>query len=339
MTPGEYGDLIKYIIDNVKGIEKTIVSTHCHNDLGLAVANSLAGVLNGAGQVECTINGIGERAGNAALEEVVMTMRTKPDIYSTTTFIDTTKLVSISHLLGEITGHKVPSNKAIVGKNAFAHSSGIHQHGILVNKQTYEIMDPKNVGFESTQLILSKHSGKHALEHRLQELGIDVENISMDEIFTAFKALADKKKKVYDDDLMMLVMDQKPKPYFVLISAEVKSKFKEKVVSKVTMKAGNAILKHTGRGDGAVAALYKAFRSACKIEGGLQEFSINSFTPGESALAVVSIEWLDSNGDIWQGNGHDLDIVMAAGQAFIDMLNRRHMVKNIPIPKKKRHVS
>jgi 2-isopropylmalate synthase len=205
MTPEEYGDLIKYLTENVKGIENVIISTHCHDDLGLAVANSLSGVLNGAGQVECTINGVGERAGNAALEEVVMTMKTRQDIYSTQTNIDTVKLVSTSQALGEITGHKVPPNKAIVGKNAFAHGSGIHQHGMLSNHQTYEVMDPKDVGFESTQIVLSKHSGKHALKHRIQALGIDLDNINMDEVFVTFKALADRKKCVYDEDLMMIV--------------------------------------------------------------------------------------------------------------------------------------
>jgi 2-isopropylmalate synthase len=328
MTPGEYGDLIKYLTENVKGIENVIISTHCHDDLGLAVANSLAGVLNGAGQVECTINGVGERAGNAALEEVIMTMKTRRDIYSTETFIDTVRLVSTSQLLGEITGHKVPPNKAIVGKNAFAHGSGIHQHGMLSNNQTYEVMDPKDVGFQSTQIVLSKHSGKHALKHRIQELGIDVESLNMDEVFVTFKALADRKKCVYDEDLMMLIMDKKPKSHFELIAAQVESKFGEGATAKISMKAGDAIIEHTERADGPVSAIYKAMQSLCKLDGALQDFSIHSFTPGESAVGVVSIQWEDGNGQKWQGNGRDLDIVMAASQAFIDMLNRRHMTKN-----------
>lgn len=204
MTPGEYGDLISYLCVNVKGIEKAIISTHCHDDLGLAVANSLTGVLNGAGQIECTINGVGERAGNAALEEVVMAIKTKSDIYGAKTSIHSQELVSISQFLSEITGHKAPPNKAIVGKNAFAHGSGIHQHGMLSNNQTYEIMDPKDVGFESTEIVLSKHSGKHALKYRLQRLGIDV-GAFMDELFDSFKTLADRKKCVYDEDLLILV--------------------------------------------------------------------------------------------------------------------------------------
>ena len=204
MTPEEYGDLIAYVRSNVKGIEKAIISTHCHDDLGLAVANSLTGVLRGAGQIECTINGVGERAGNAALEEVVMAMKTKSDIYGAQTSIHTPGLVGISQALSEITGYKAPPNKAIVGKNAFAHGSGIHQHGMLSNQQTYEIMDPKDVGFESTEIVLSKHSGKHALIYRLQQLGIDV-GAFVDELFVSFKDLADRKKCIYDEDLIILV--------------------------------------------------------------------------------------------------------------------------------------
>jgi 2-isopropylmalate synthase len=204
MAPEEYGDLIAYVRSNVKGIEKAIISTHCHDDLGLAVANSLTGVLRGAEQIECTINGVGERAGNAALEEVVMAMKTKSDIYGAQTSIHTPGLVGISQALSEITGYKAPPNKAIVGKNAFAHGSGIHQHGMLSNNQTYEIMDPKDVGFESTEIVLSKHSGKHALIYRLQQLGIDV-GAFIDELFVSFKDLADRKKCVYDEDLIVLV--------------------------------------------------------------------------------------------------------------------------------------
>ncbi len=328
MTPGEYGDLIKYLKVNVKGIENVIISTHCHDDLGLAVANSLSGVLNGGGQVECTINGVGERAGNAALEEVIMAMKTRHDIYSTETSIDTVRLVSTSQLLGEITGYKAPPNKAIVGKNAFAHGSGIHQHGVLSNNQTYEVMDPKDVGFQSTQIVLSKHSGKNALKHRIQELGIDVESLDIDEVFAAFKALADRMKCVYDEDLMMLIMDKKPQSYFEIIAVCVESKFGERATAKVSMKVGDTIVEHTGQADGPVSAIYKAMQALCKLDGALQDFSIHSFIPGESAVVVVSIQWKDDSGQKWQGNGRDLDIVMAVGQAFIDMLNRRHMIKN-----------
>jgi 2-isopropylmalate synthase len=204
MTPDEYGDLIAYVKKNVKGIEKAIISVHCHNDLGLAVANSLSGVKNGAGQIECTVNGIGERAGNAALEEVVMALKTKQKYYQSTTKIHTQSLVSTSRLLSRINGHPVPSNKAIVGKNAFVHGAGIHQHGMLSSKETYEIMDPEDVGFESNEIILSKHSGKHALRHRLEALGINIEG-SLDDLFEKFKLFAGRKKYVEDKDLLHLV--------------------------------------------------------------------------------------------------------------------------------------
>jgi 2-isopropylmalate synthase len=329
MTPQEYGELILYLKTHVKGVDKVILSTHCHNDLGMAVANSLAGVMSGAEQVECTINGIGERAGNAALEEIVMGLKTKQSIYQATTSIDTTKLVSTSNLLGEITGHKVPFNKAIVGKNAFAHGSGIHQHGMLCYSQTYEVMDPKEVGFQSTQIILSKHSGKHALKHRLEELGMDLAHLDMDQIFTQFKSLADRKKNIYDEDLMMLVIDQKPKEHFKLINVHTESQFGEGATVKISLQAGEKVIEICQKADGPVSAIYKALQSIPEIgEGTLQDFSIHSFTPDESALGVVSIQWEEAGGKIWQGNGKNLDIVMAAALAFVDLLNRRHTVKN-----------
>jgi 2-isopropylmalate synthase len=204
MTPDEYGDLIAYLVRQVKGIDKVIISTHCHNDLGLAVANSLAGVWEGARQVECTINGVGERAGNAALEEVVMALKTKK-IFGAMTRVYTSRLLETSRFLSEITGYKVPPNKAIVGRNAFAHGSGIHQHGMLASAQTYEIMTPQDVGFEETEIVLTKHSGKHAIRHRLEKLGIDCKSQDLDEVFTVFKALADKKKIVTNEELISMM--------------------------------------------------------------------------------------------------------------------------------------
>jgi 2-isopropylmalate synthase len=317
-TPEEYGNLIKYLKENVRGIERVTISAHCHDDLGLAVANSLAAVSNGADQVECTINGIGERAGNAALEEIVMIMKTRHDIFKVHTKVDTTKLVSTSQLLGEITGHKAPHNKAIVGKNAFAHGSGIHQHGMLSHQQTYEVMDPKDVGFQVTQIVLSKHSGKHALKHRFEALGIDISHLDIDILFNSFKSLADKKKCVYDDDLRMLIMDSKPEQYFELISARVESNFGIGASATIGVRVGDKVLEGTANGDGPVAASYKALQSICNLEGSLQDFSIHSFTPEDSALGVVNIQWEEQGGRKWQGNGRDQDIVMAAIKAFID---------------------
>ena len=203
MTPGEYGDLIAYLIRQVKGIDKVIISTHCHNDLGLAVANSLAGVWEGARQIECTINGVGERAGNAALEEVVMALKTKK-LFGVKTRVHTSRLLETSRFLSAITGHKVPPNKAIVGMNAFAHGSGVHQHGMLAAAQTYEIMNPQDVGFEETEIVLTKHSGKHAIRHRLEKLGIDCNSLDLNEVFISFKALADKKKIVTNEELISI---------------------------------------------------------------------------------------------------------------------------------------
>ncbi len=204
MTPQEYGELIAYLRAHVAGIERVIISTHCHNDLGLAVANSLAGVLQGAKQVECTINGIGERAGNASLEEVVMLLKTRRDLYQVSTQVDTTQLLATSRLLSDITGQDVQANKAIVGRNAFAHGAGIHQHGMVSERSTYEIMRPEDVGCATTQIYLSKHSGRHGLAHRLKALGIVLSPEEMDEGFPQFKALADRKKQVDDSDLMQL---------------------------------------------------------------------------------------------------------------------------------------
>lgn len=207
MTPQEYGDLIGFLNQNVPGIEKMIIATHCHNDLGLAVANSLAGVMQGARQIECTINGIGERAGNASLEEVVMSLKTRRDLYQATTNIDTIQLLATSHLLSEITGQKVQANKAIVGENAFAHGSGIHQHGMISERSTYEIMKPEDVGFSSTHIFLSKHSGRHGLVYRLKALGIDLPREKLDRVFVKFKDLADRKKQINDADLILLAAE------------------------------------------------------------------------------------------------------------------------------------
>ena len=204
MTPHEYGELIGFLKKRVPGMDRVIISTHCHNDLGLAVANSLAGIMQGARQIECTINGIGERAGNASLEEVVMTLKTRRDIYQACTKIDTTQLLATSQMLSEITGQTVQPNKAIVGKNAFAHGAGIHQHGMLAERSTYEIMRPEDVGFPSSHIILSKHSGRHGLDYRLKEIGIALPPDKLDQFFAKFKILADKKKHISDDDLIML---------------------------------------------------------------------------------------------------------------------------------------
>lgn len=321
-TPEEFGALIKFIREEVKGADKVIISTHCHDDLGLAVANSLAGVRNGAGQIECTINGIGERAGNAALEEVVMAMRTRPDLFSESTNINTRQIFTTSKLLSQITGQKVQSNKAIVGRNAFAHEAGIHQHGVLANRLTYEIMRPEDVGVSFNQIVLGKHSGRNALADRLKQLGIEVGKERLDAIFTKFKVLADKKKNIYDEDLIMMAMDYDLNKKYDLVSARIYSEKDKLATAKAIIKIGEEMVEMECEGDGPVSALYAAIIKATELKGKLTAFNINALTPDKEAVGMVKIEWLDEDNKSWFGHGSDTDIVIGAGKALIDVLNR-----------------
>jgi len=325
-TPEEFGDLIRCLIANVRGIKNVIVSTHCHNDLGLAVANSLSGVINGARQVECTINGIGERAGNAALEEVVMAIKTRPELFTEKTNIDTTQLLAASKLLTQITGQDIQSNKAIVGRNAFAHEAGIHQHGVLSNRLTYEIMKPEDVGYSSANnLILGKHSGKTAISNRFKDLGIMISEDKLEEIFIKFKALADKKKDIYDEDLIMITTDQPINEKYSLTKAKISSEKDHGAKAKIEMKIGKTVKKADGSGDGPVSALYNGITKIGKLKGKLTEFRINALTPDKDAIGIVNITWEDENKESWHGQGKDTDITIAAGKALIDILNRKHV--------------
>lgn len=328
-TPEEFGDLIKYLRENVKGIEDVIIATHCHNDLGLAVANSLAGVLNGARQVECTINGIGERAGNAALEEVVMALKTRPDLYKKDSNIDTKQIYKTSKLLSQITGQNVQVNKAIVGKNAFAHEAGIHQHGVISNPLTYEIMKPEDIGYVESQLILGKHSGRSAIAERLGKLGIEVDKDRLAEIFKSFKKLADKKKRIYDEDLLMLALDYAHEDKFELVNAKIVSKKDFGAEAEIDLRIGDEVLEGKGEGDGPVAALYSAIANIANLDGKLKSFAINALTPEREAVGVVLIDWECENGDIYHVQGADTDIVVAAGKALVDVLNRREIREKI----------
>ena len=321
-TPEEFGDLIKFLIENVPGARDVIWSTHCHDDLGLAVANSLAGVLNGATQVECTINGVGERAGNAALEEVVMAMKTRPDIYNVATNIDAKQLYSTSKLLTQITGQKVQANKAIVGKNAFAHEAGIHQHGVLANRMTYEIMSAESVGRQNAKLVLGKHSGRSALQDRFAMLGIDVGQERLDEIFAKFKALADRKKNIYDEDLILVSMDFDVEKKFDLRTAEIHSVKDGVARAKVKVKVGDEVKEVESEGDGPVSALYACIIIASDLSGNLTNFVVNALTPEREAIGMVNIEWTDLDGRTWYGHSSDTDVTIAAGKALIDVLNR-----------------
>lgn len=336
-TPEEFGDLIKFIRTNVKGADKVIISTHCHDDLGLAVANSLAGVINGATQVECTINGIGERAGNAALEEIVMAIKTRPDIFPHRTNIDTKKLLATSHLLSQITGQSVQPNKAIVGKNAFAHEAGIHQHGVLAHRQTYEIMHPEDVGYSKNELILGKHSGRNAIQNRLKELGISASAKKLEHIFENFKKLADKKKNVYDEDLILLATNYKAKNRYELLEALTISEKDHRSKAYVKVRDHKKIHELAGEGDGTVSALYSAILKATDMQGSLTSFNVRALTPDKDAVGMVNIEWTDEASNVWSGQGADTDTTVAAGNALVDILNRRE-IKKAHLEKQARHL-
>lgn len=327
-TPEEFGALIAGIKTNVKGIDDVIISTHCHNDLGLAVANSLAGVVNGARQVECTINGIGERAGNAALEEIVMALRTRADFYDLDTNINTKEIYRTSQMLTSITGVPVQPNKAIVGANAFAHESGIHQHGMLANRETYEIMTPESIGVDATKLVLGKHSGRAALKDRLTSLGYELEKDELDKVFGEFKILADKKKEIFDEDLLILMKD--PSVENAMYA------FKDLTVTCGTMLAPRATVVLSGQdgeefraeceGDGPVDSAYSAVNQIVGLPNTLMEYSVNAVTEGIDAQATVNVQ-VRVNGRIYSGSSGDTDIVVASVKAYLNALNRALIAK------------
>jgi len=330
-TPEEYGDLIRFIIEEVPGAKSLIISTHCHNDLGLAAANSLAGIRNGATQIECTINGIGERAGNAALEEIVMAIKTRPDVFPIGTKINTREIMATSKLLTQITGQHIQSNKAIVGKNAFAHEAGIHQHGILANRLTYEILKPEDVGLSSNQLILGKHSGRNALISRLQEFDIQMEGEKMEIVFEKFKILADKKKEIYDEDLLMLILEDEEIEKYQLKNAKIVSEKDKSSTAEIEIIIKDEPFFCSGEGDGPVSALYEAISKATNLQGYLKNFSVNALTPNSESIGIVNITWAEPlTGKNIHGYGSDTDITIAAGKALIDILNKRELYLQTP---------
>ena len=326
-TPNDFGDLINFIYNNVEGAKDVIISTHCHNDLGLAAANSLAGVLNGATQIECTINGIGERAGNASLEEVVMAMRTRPDVFDFETNINSKEIFKTSNLLAQITGQNVQVNKAIVGKNAFAHESGIHQHGVLANRLTYEILKPEDIGLEQNNIVLGKHSGRNALNDRLKTLGIEVDADELLALFKQFKSLADKKKNIYDEDLIMMAMDYDMDKKYQLLDMRVVSVKDSVAHADGSMQINGETVTISGEGDGPVSALYAAIANAASLPGRLVNFKINAITPDREAIGLVKIQWKIDEETSMYGHGSDTDITIAAGKALIDVLNRLEIRK------------
>ena len=321
--PAEFGAMIKTIQDRVKNIDKAVISVHCHNDLGLATANSLAAVLNGAGQIECTINGIGERAGNCSMEEVVMAIRTRRDLFHADTKINTEEIMRSSRLVTKITGISVQPNKAIVGANAFAHESGIHQDGLLKEKSTYEIIRPESIGLYAAKLVLGKHSGRHAFKTRLKDLGHVLSDEELNKAFERFKKLADQKKDIFDEDIEALISEGviKVPEVYSLIDLYIVSGVNQKPTAAVKLKVGDDIIDRLEYGDGPVDATYKAIASVTNTKSKLLKFEVKSITGGTDALGEVVVS-LEEDDRTVRGHGADTDIIVAAAKAYINALNK-----------------
>jgi len=324
ITPEEMYALITSIRENVPSIHKAVLSVHCHNDLGMAVANSLSAIRAGARQVECTINGIGERAGNAALEEIVMAIDTRRDVYQVTTNIDTSQIVKTSRMVSNLTGIPVQPNKAVVGSNAFAHESGIHQDGVLKERTTYEIMDATRVGLTANQIVLGKHSGRHALKVRLEELGYQLNQEELNRAFARFKEIADKKKEVSDRDLEAIVADEiiEVTEVYRLEHLQVACGSPAIPTATVTIRLPSGELRRAvAMGTGPVDAAYKAIEQLTEMRGKLIEYNVHSVTAGIDALAEVTLRW-EKDGRMFVGRGADTDVVVASAMAYINAINK-----------------
>lgn len=320
--PSEYYDLISYLMDHLKGLDKVRISVHCHNDLGLAVANSLAAIQAGARQVECTVNGIGERAGNCSLEEIVMGLSVRQDLLHFETAVDKKQIYSSSKLLSSITGITVQPNKAVVGANAFAHESGIHQDGVLKNKLTYEIMTPDSVGVPSNKLVLGKHSGRHAVKSKLSSMGFDLKDAELDAVFDEFKKLADLKKEVYDDDLIALVDSRvHDKKKFELQTMQVSSGNFAVPCATVSLLVDGKPVKTAEFGDGPVDATFRAITKLTGFTGTLTRYVVQAITGGTDAQGGVSVT-VEDKGKIVRASGSDTDIIVASALAFLNAINR-----------------
>src|SRR5262247_616582 len=321
--PREWGERIARIRSSVHGLDKVVLSVHCHNDLGQAVANSLTALMNGARQIECTINGIGERAGNASLEEIVMALRTRKDFFGIDTQIRSEEIFRASRLLSHITGVHVQPNKAIVGENAFAHEAGIHQDGVLKEKLTYEIMKPEDIGRSSNKLVLGKHSGRHALAARLKDLGFELEGADLDRAFRKFKDLADRKKEVYDEDLLAIVTDEATKipEMFELDYLHVISGTGVIPSATVRLRKESQLFQDSGVGDGPVDAALAAIDAITGLKGRLQDYAIRAATSGKDALGEVSVK-VDFDGTVVSGKGASTDVIEASARAYLNAINR-----------------
>ncbi len=322
--PQEFGSLISGIMDNVPNVDKAVIAVHCHNDLGLAVANSLSAIRNGARQVECTINGIGERAGNASMEEIVMAVNTRRDIFDNVmSSIKTKEIYKTSRLVSRLTGFVVAPNKAIVGLNAFRHESGIHQDGVLKERETYEIIKPKDVGFMESNIVLGKHSGRHAFSDRLKSLGIKLNAKEIDHAFERFKELADKKKTVYDDDLYSIVEEEiKTIPkVWQLVGFQVNCGTNIAPKATIKLKSKGKTHEADSGGDGPIDACYKAIEKIVGIKARLQDYHIDSITSGKDALGEVSVKMVAKNKSVI-GRGASTDIIEASVKAYIEAVNK-----------------
>ena len=322
--PQEIYSLITDIRNNVPNIDKAVIAIHCHDDLGLSTANSLSAVLAGARQVHCTVNGIGERAGNASLEEIVMALKTRKDVFGDYyTQINTKEIFRTSRLVSNLTDFLVPPNKAIVGRNAFRHESGIHQDAVLKKRSTYEIMDPHEVGISSSQLVLGKHSGRHAFSDRLKKMGFNLNEKQLNQAFMRFKDVADKKKDIYDDDLRIIVEDEIRliRPVWKLVSFEISSGTKIKPHAEVVLDKKGKILTGQSGGDGPVDACFKALDKVTNFKAKLEDFRLEAVTSGKDALGQVSLK-LHTRGSTVSGRGSSTDIVEAAVKAYIDAVNK-----------------
>jgi 2-isopropylmalate synthase len=322
-VPDEFAETFRYLRKNVHGIHRVRLSVHCHDDLGMAVANSLTAVVAGARQIECTINGIGERAGNCSLEEVVMALRTRAAFFNLRTRVETTRLYPTSRLVASITGMTIPRNKAVVGENAFAHESGIHQHGMLKHHSTYEIMRPEDVGLARSSLVLGKHSGRHALRDRVKELGFELDDEEFAVVFEAFKALCDRKKQLFDGDIEALVLSQEGAASGPWSLAALHTVSDSGAPASATVQ-----LRHTdgAEGDGPVDAAFKAMECATGIEPTLRKFELRSVSEGEDAQgeAVVSVEY---NSRTYRGSSVSTNIVESGSRAFLEVLNRIELAR------------
>lgn len=331
--PSEFGTTIRRLTTEVPGADKVIFSVHCHNDLGLAVANSLAAIQNGARQVECTVNGIGERAGNASVEEIVMTLKTREDFFRFRTDVKTEEIYRSSRLVSRLTGMLVQPNKAIVGANAFAHESGIHQDGVMKHRETYEIMTPESVGVPSSQLILGKHSGRHALQSRMKDLGFPLDGKALDEIYENFKVLSDKKKYVFDEDLLTLVEEKTGESIekYKLEYLQVSSGTGVIPTATVRVSIDDQVLQEAACGDGPVDAVYKAIDKITHRQVKLIDYKLSAISGGKDAQGEVTVQLEIDKGATVRGKGASTDIIEASAKAYISALNRIDLKKQLKL--------